>query len=99
MPPDASAPPTPAALKLRLKELIIATCDLDGITPEDIGDDERLIRGGGRFDLNSLDAIEIAAAIEREFSVRIEDLSAAKAVFRTVSSLAAHIGRSRGWAP
>ena len=91
------APPDSATLKLRLKELIIAACDLH-VTPADIGDDERLIRGEGKFDLGSLDAIEIAAAIDKEYEVRIEDLSSAKAAFRSVSSLADHISRARGWA-
>lgn len=86
-----------AALRLELKELIIATCDLDGITPGDIGDDERLIRGEGKFDLGSLDAIEIAAAIDKRYEVRIQDLSAAKAAFRTVATLATHISQQRGW--
>lgn len=84
------------ALKLRLKQIIVEVCDLQ-VTPEEIDDEERLIRGGGKFDLGSLDAIEISAAIDKEFSVRIEDLSAAKAAFRTVSSLAEHISREKGW--
>lgn len=91
-------PPDIPALRHRLKELVIEVCDLDGIVPDDIGDDERLIRGGGRFDLGSLDALEIAAAIDREYGVRIEDLSLAKTAFRSISSLADHIAKARGWA-
>jgi acyl carrier protein len=90
-------PASLAELRLELKELIITTCDLDGVCPDDIGDDERLIRGDGKVDLGSLDAIEIAAAIDKRYGVRIEDLSAAKAAFRTVSSLAAHVAKARGW--
>ena len=77
-----------------LKVLTIDVCDLDGVTPADIGDDERLINGTGAFHLGSLDALEIGAAIERDYGVRIEDLSAAKAAFRTIRTLAEQIGRA-----
>ena len=94
--------PTPTQslteLKTRLKQIIVEVCDLDDIAPEDIDDDERLIRGGGKFDLGSLDAIEISAAIDKEYAVRIEDLSAAKAAFRSVTTLAEHIAKENGWA-
>ncbi len=90
-------PPSLAALKARLKQIIVEVCDLQDLSPEEIDDDERLIRGGGKFDLGSLDAIEISAAIDKEYAVRIEDLSAAKAAFRSVSSLALHIATEKGW--
>lgn len=86
-----------AALRQDLKLLIIEVCQLDGITPADIGDEERLIRGGGSFDLGSLDALEIAAAIDYRYQVKIQDLSSAKTIFRSVASLADHIAQSRGW--
>lgn len=92
-----SQPASLAELKSRLKQIIVEVCDLQDIEPGDIDDEERLIRGGGKFDLGSLDAIEISAAIDKEYGVRIEDLSAAKAAFRSVSSLAAHIAKEKGW--
>lgn len=91
-----TAPDLPTLMR-RLKELTIEVCDLDGVTPDDIGDDERLINGSGKFHLGSLDALEIGAAIERDYGVRIEDLSAAKAAFRTIRTLAEHVARARGW--
>jgi acyl carrier protein len=93
-----STPPNDIpALKNRLKHMIIEVCDIQDLSPDEIDDDARLIRGEGRLDLGSLDAIEISAAIDKEYGVRIEDLSAAKAAFRSVSSLAAHIAREKGW--
>lgn len=85
------------ALRARLKQIIVEVCDVQNVAPEEITDDERLIRGEGKLDLGSLDAIEIAAAIDKEYGVRIEDLSAAKAAFRSVTSLADHIAREKGW--
>lgn len=86
-----------ASLKAQLKLLIIQVCDLPDITPTDIGDDERLILGNGKLQLGSIDAIEISAAIDKEYGVRIEDLSAAKAAFRSITSLATHIAKEKGW--
>ena len=90
-----TAPPRIAELEQRLKEMIISACDLEDLEPGDIGSEQQLI--GGELDLNSLDAVEIAAAIEYEYGVRIQDLSAAKASFRSVATLAAHIALERGW--
>ncbi len=89
-----AATPRITDLEHRLKEMIITVCDLEDLTPGDIASDQQLI--GGELDLNSLDAIEISAAIEYEYGVRIQDLSAAKATFRSVSTLAAHIDQERG---
>lgn len=86
-----------ASLKLHLKTMIIEVCDLPDVTPADIDDDERLILGTGKLQLGSIDAIEISAAIDKEYGVRIEDLSAAKAAFRSITSLAAHIAKEKGW--
>lgn len=89
---------SPEALRLRLKELLIEVCDLEDLSPQDIDDHERLIRSERpELDLTSLDAVEIASAIEYEFGVRIEDLSAAKSAFRSVDTLAAHISAEKGW--
>jgi acyl carrier protein len=86
------------ALRFRLKELLIESCDLDGLAPSDIDDHERLIRSDRpELDLTSLDAVEIASAIEYEFGVRIQDLSAAKSAFRSVDALAQHIATEKGW--
>lgn len=99
MPTHAPAPVSVdlASLKTRLKQIILEVCDIPDLTVDDIDDDERLIRGTGKLDLGSLDAIEISAAIDKEWGVRIEDLSAAKAAFRSVSSLAEHVAREKGW--
>ena len=83
-------------LKSALKAMIVEVCDLD-IEPEQIRDEERLINGDGELDLGSLDAVEIAAANDYEYGVRIKDLSAAKSVFKTIDSLAAHIATTKGW--
>ena len=83
----------PDPLTLRLKTLIIATLNLDGVTPEDIPDDEPLI-GSPRFGLDSIDALELVLAIEKEFGVKIGSSEESRQALASVNTLAAYL-RSR----
>ncbi len=80
-------------LTLRLKTLIIATLKLDGVSLADLPDDEPLI-GSPRFGLDSLDALELVLAIEKEFGVKIGSSEESRAALGSVNTLAAYI-RSR----
>ena len=78
------------SLTLRLKNLIITTLKLDGVRPEDIPDDEPLI-GSPRFGLDSVDALEIVLALEREFKVKIGSSEESRQALATVNTLAAYL--------
>lgn len=78
------------SLTPRLKKLIIATLKLDGVRPEDLPDDEPLI-GSSRFGLDSLDALELVLAIEKEFGVKIGSSEESRAALRSVNALAAFL--------
>jgi acyl carrier protein len=78
------------SLSLRLKTLIIATLKLDGVRPEDVPDDEPLI-GSPRFGLDSVDALELVLAIEREFGVKIGSSEESRKALETVNTLAAYL--------
>lgn len=84
----------PQALRDALKALVVEVCQLDD-PAESIDDDEQLI--AGRLDLNSLDAIEIAAAVDYGYQVRIEDVRGARSIMRSIRSLADHIAQEKGW--
>ena len=77
-------------LTLRLKTLIITTLKLDGIRPEDIPDDEPLI-GSPRFGLDSIDALELVLAIEKEFGVKIGSSEESRQALGSVNTLAAYL--------
>jgi acyl carrier protein len=81
-------------LTLRLKTLIIATLKLDGARPEDIPDDEPLI-GSARFGLDSVDALELVLAIEKEFGVKIGSSEESRQALFSINSLAAFLRQSR----
>lgn len=86
----------PDPLTLRLKNLIISTLKLDGIRPEDIPDDEPLI-GSPRFGLDSIDALELVLALEKEFGVKIGSSEESRQALATVNTLAAFLrGRVPG---
>ena len=83
-------------LTLRLKSLIITTLKLDGIRPEDIPEDEPLI-GSPRFGLDSIDALELVLALEKEFGVKIGSSEESRQALATVNTLAAYLrARSPG---
>jgi acyl carrier protein len=82
------------ALVTRLKALIITTLKLDGVKPEDIPDDEPLI-GSPRFGLDSLDALELVLAVEKEFGVKIGSSEESRQALGSVRTLADFLARRR----
>ncbi|HEX2861266.1 MAG TPA: phosphopantetheine-binding protein [Lacunisphaera sp.] len=77
-------------LTLRLKTLIIATLKLEGVRPEDIPNDEPLI-GSPRFGFDSLDALELVLALEKEFGVKIGSSEESRQALASVDALAAYL--------
>lgn len=73
----------------QLKEKIIKTLDLEDITPDDIGENDRLI--GGDLGLDSIDALELVMMIESDYSVKIDNKELGEKVFSSVKSLAEYI--------
>ncbi|HEU4536945.1 MAG TPA: phosphopantetheine-binding protein, partial [Polyangiaceae bacterium] len=57
-------------------------------------DEEAPLFGGG-LGLDSLDALQIAMAVEEEFGVAIPEGEEAKSLFRNVASLAAYVAAKR----
>lgn len=76
-------------LLLELKQLIISELDLRGKTPDQIDDDGPLFGEG--LGLDSLDALQLAVAIEERYEVTIPEGETSRAIFASVRSLAEHI--------
>jgi len=79
-------------LRREIKELIIDSLNLE-VTADAIVDDAPLFQEG--LGLDSIDALELAVAIERKFRVTIPDEAVGKKVFSSVASLATYIGEHR----
>ncbi len=80
-------------LELEIKGLIIASLVLEDMTPGDIDADEPLFGEG--LGLDSIDALEIAMAIEERFGVVTDDdPDANRERFASVRSLAKFVAQS-----
>jgi acyl carrier protein len=84
----------PDPLALRLKTLVVGTLKLDDVKPEDFPDDEPLV-GSSRFGLDSIDALELVLAIEKEFGVKIGSSEESRRALASVAALAAYIRQQR----
>ena len=77
----------------RIKQLIVASLNLDGVKPETIDDDAPLFGEG--LGLDSVDALELVVALEKEFGIKIKSQELGREVFSSVASLSQFIeGRS-----
>jgi acyl carrier protein len=77
------------SLKRDLKRLIVGELDLRDRTEADIDDNSPLFGEG--LGLDSLDALQLAVAVEERFSVTIPEDEQAKSIFASVAALADHI--------
>jgi acyl carrier protein len=68
-----------------LKRIIIETLKLDGVTPEMIEDEELLF--GGRFGLDSIDALELVVALEKRLGVKIRAHELDPSAFSSVAAM------------
>ena len=80
-------------LRSEIKQLVIKELDLRDRTEADIIDDAPLFGEG--LGLDSLDALQVAMAIEQRFGVQIPQGEEAKAIFASVSSIAAYVAGPR----
>jgi acyl carrier protein len=58
-------------------------------SPEDIADDDQLF--GPKFDLDSIDALELSVLLEREYGIKMTDPAEGRKVLVTVDSMAEYI--------
>lgn len=79
--------------KEKLKHIIIETLNLDGVTPEQIKNDDLLF--GDKFGLDSIDAVEIVFQVEHHFGVKIRDMKEGRPALQSINTLAAFIEAHR----
>ena len=74
----------------RIKRLIVESLNLEGMSPEMIGDETPLFGEG--LGLDSVDALELVVALEKEFGIKIKSQEIGREVFSSVSTLSEFIG-------
>ena len=77
----------------RLKEIIVESLNLDGTEPASIDDREPLFGEG--LGLDSVDALELVVALEREYGIKIRSDEIDQSAFANVESLGRFVARCR----
>jgi acyl carrier protein len=77
------------ALKQRIKNMMVENLMLQ-VTANEIGDDQALF-GPGSLGLDSVDALQLVVALDKNFGLKIPDPAAAKEVLQNVNTIVAAI--------
>ncbi|WP_054743373.1 phosphopantetheine-binding protein [Cellulosilyticum ruminicola] len=83
-------------LKVKIKELIIESLELEDVTVDEINEDASLFSAydeqGDGLGLDSVDSLEIVVAIKREFGIKIteQDIGALQSVNTLASFIEEH---------
>lgn len=82
------------SLEHEIKQLIIDALALEDVTAEEIEPDAALFVEG--LGLDSIDALELAMALEERYSVKIgDDIEQNEKIFASVRDLAAFVSENR----
>jgi acyl carrier protein len=81
--------PETSPIRSQIKRLLVDALHLEGLVPSEIADDGPLFGDG--LGLDSVDALELVVALEREFGIRIQSHDVGKEAFTSVATLAAFI--------
>jgi acyl carrier protein len=77
----------------KVKQLIIDSLRIEGMSPDEIETDAPLFGEG--LGLDSIDALQLVVAMEKEFGVVVPDAATGTTVFASVRSMAGYIAEHR----
>jgi acyl carrier protein len=78
----------------RLRTRIIEVLELQEIAPQDIDPDEQLV--GGRFEIDSIDVMELVILLEKDYQVFIDSKELGAEVLKSVRAMADFIEAKQG---
>ena len=81
------------ALKRQLKQMMVENLMLQ-VTADEIADDQALF-GPGSLGLDSVDALQLVVALDKNFGLKVPDPSAAKEILQSVNTMAAAVQSRR----
>ena len=79
----------------QLKQLIIDACDKE-VTVAAISDDEPLFGPQAPLELDSLDALQVSMALQRQYGVRLTDSKELRRALATVATLDSYLQQQGG---
>jgi len=77
----------------KVKQMIIDALRIEGMSPDEIDSDAPLFGEG--LGLDSIDALQLVVAMEKEFGVVVPDAATGSKVFASVRAMAAYIAEHR----
>ncbi len=80
-------------LMLKVKQMIIDSLRIEGMSPDEIDSDAPLFGEG--LGLDSIDALQLVVAMEKEFGAVVPDAASGSKVFVSVRSMATFIDENR----
>jgi acyl carrier protein len=81
------------ALKEKIKSLMVENLMLQ-VTAAEIGDDQ-LLFGPGSLGLDSVDALQLVVALDKNFGLKIPDPGAAKEILQSVNTIADAVQKNK----
>ncbi len=86
-----------STLKERIKQLMVENLMLQ-LTADQIADDQPLF-GPGSLGLDSVDALQLVVALDKNFGLKIPDPATAQRVLHSVSTMVASVADHQATAP
>jgi len=77
----------------KVKQMIIDSLRIEGMSPDEIETDAPLFGDG--LGLDSIDALQLVVAMEKEYGVVVPDAATGTTVFASVRSMAGYIAEHR----
>jgi acyl carrier protein len=84
-------------LKAEIKRMLVENLMLQ-VTAEEIGDDQHLF-GPESLGLDSVDALQIVVALDKNYGLKIPDAAVAKGILQSVAAMADAVEAHRSGAP
>jgi len=81
-------------LRYDIKKLILDTLGINDLDPEEIDNEKPLFGGENKLTLDSVDALELIMAIQRQYGIRIADQNLARSIIRSIESIAQFLEES-----
>ncbi len=76
-----------------VKQMIIDSLRIDGMSPDEIDSDAPLFGDG--LGLDSIDALQLVVAMEKQFAVIVPDAATGATAFASVRAMSAYIAEHR----